>query len=165
MFAADARRTPAVRIDDTTTGGSMTSAPRVAATGGRTTAQWVSLVFGIGFLLVGVLGLVQGGMSMEADPNLAPKVLGMFAVNLLHNLVHLAFGAWGLAAARTHDASRSYCRIAGVIYLVLTVLGFVAPSGFGLVPLGGADTFLHLVLGLVLAGVGFTARDTRAATA
>jgi hypothetical protein len=143
----------------------MTSAPRVAATGGRTTAQWVSLVFGIGFLLVGVLGFVQGGMSMEADPNLAPKVLGMFAVNLLHNLVHLAFGAWGLAAARTHDASRAYCRIAGVIYLVLAVLGFVAPSGFGLVPLGGADPFLHLVLGGVLAGVGFTARDTRAATA
>jgi hypothetical protein len=48
----------------------MTGAPRVAAAGGRTTAQWVSLVFGIGFLLIAVLGFVQGGMSMEADPNL-----------------------------------------------------------------------------------------------
>jgi uncharacterized membrane protein YhaH (DUF805 family) len=142
----------------------MTGAPRVAAAGGRTTAQWVSLVVGIGFLLIAVLGFVQGGMSMEADPNLAPKVLGMFPVNLLHNVVHLAFGIWGLAAARAHDTSRAYCRIAGVIYLVLTVLGFVTPSGFGLVPLGGADPFLHLVLGAVLAGVGFTARETRPAT-
>ena len=140
----------------------MTSAPRMAATTGRTTAQWVSLVFGIGFLLVAVLGFVQGGMSMEADPSLAPKVLGLFPVNLLHNLVHLAFGAWGLAAARTHDASRAYCRIAGIIYLVLTALGYVSPNGFGLVPLGGADPLLHLVLGGVLTAVGFMARDTRA---
>ncbi len=139
----------------------MTSVPGAAATGGRTTAQLASLVFGVGFLLVAILGFVQGGMSMEADPALAPKVLGLFPVNLLHNLVHLAFGVWGLAAARTHDASRAYCRIAGVIYLVLTVLGFVAPNGFGLVPLGGADPFLHLVLGVALTAVGFTARDMR----
>jgi hypothetical protein len=144
----------------------MTSAPRMATTAGeRTTAQWVSLVFGVGFLLVAILGFVQGGMSMESDPNLAPKVLGMFPVNLLHNLVHLAFGIWGLAAWRTHDASRAYCRIAGVIYLVLAALGYVTPNGFGLVPLGGSDPLLHLVLGLVLAGVGFTARDTRASGA
>jgi hypothetical protein len=142
----------------------MTSAPRVATPGGRTTAQLASLVFGVGFLLIAILGFVQGGMSMEADPNLAPRVLGLFPVNVLHNVVHLAFGIWGLAAARTHDASRTYCRLAGVIYLVLTVLGFVAPNGFGLVPLGGADPFLHLVLGVALAAVGFTARDPRAST-
>ena len=137
----------------------MTSAPHTAAAGTRTTTQWVSLIFGIGFLLVAALGFVQGGMTMEADPSLAPKVLGIFPVNLLHNLVHLAFGVWGLAAARTHDASRAYCRISGVIYLVLTGLGFVAPTGFGFVPIGGADIWLHLVLGLVLAGVGFSAPE------
>ena len=141
----------------------MTSAPRIATTGERTTAQWVSLVFGIGFLLVAILGFVQGGMSMEADPAMAPKIFGLFPVNVLHNVVHLAFGVWGLAAARTHDASRAYCRTAGVIYLVLTCVGYVWPNGFGFVPLGGADILLHLVLGVVLAGVGFTARGPRAA--
>ena len=140
----------------------MTSAPRMAAREDRTTAQWVSLVFGIGFLLVAILGFVQAGMSMEADPALAPKVLGLFPVNLLHNVVHLAFGGGGLAASRTHDATRAYCRIAGIIYLVLAALGYVSPNGFGLVPLGGADPLLHLVLGGVLTAVGFTARDTRA---
>jgi hypothetical protein len=127
-------------------------------------AQGVALLAGIGFLLVGILGFVQGGMSMEADPNLAPKLLGMFPVNVLHNCVHLAFGIWGLAAARTHAAARAYCRIAGVIYLVLTALGYLSPNGFGLVPLGGADVLLHLVLGLVLAGVGFTAPAAAART-
>ncbi len=140
----------------------MTSAPRVATGSERTTVQWVALVFGLGFILVAILGFVASGTSMESDPALAPKVLGMFPVNLLHNCVHLAFGLWGLAAARTHDASRAYCRIAGVIYLVLTGLGYVSPNGLGLVPLGGADVLLHLVLGLVLAGVGFSAKDARA---
>ncbi len=140
----------------------MTSAPRVATGSERTTVQWVALVFGLGFILVAILGFVASGTSMESDPALAPKVLGMFPVNLLHNCVHLAFGLWGLAAARTHDAARAYGRIAGVIYLVLTALGYFSPNGFGLVPLGGADVLLHLVLGLVLAGVGFTAKERRA---
>jgi hypothetical protein len=161
MLAADQARGRRLRIDHLFTGGSMTSAPRMATTSPRTTVQWVSLVFGIGFVLVALLGFVQGGMSMEADPNLAPKILGLFPVNLLHNIVHLAFGVWGLAAARTYDASRAYARIAGVIYLVLTACGYFFPSGFGLVPLGGADVLLHLVLGLVLAGVGFTAKEMR----
>src|SRR5687767_2310270 len=112
----------------------MTSASRVSAPGRRTVAQGVSLLAGIGFVLVALLGFVQGGMSMEADPNLAPKLLGMFPVNLLHNCVHLALGVWGLAAARRHDAARTYCRIAGVLYLALTALGYVSPNGFGLVP-------------------------------
>jgi hypothetical protein len=135
----------------------MTSASRVSAPGRRTVAQGVSLLAGIGFVLVALLGFVQGGMSMEADPNLAPKLLGVFPVNLLHNCVHLALGVWGLAAARRHAAARTYCRIAGVLYLALTALGYVSPNGFGLVPLGGAAVLLHLALGLVLAGVGFTA--------
>jgi hypothetical protein len=150
MFAAGA-------IDHRTSGGVMTSVPRAVPAGRRTVAQGVALLAGVGFLLVGILGFVQGGMSMEADPNVAPKLLGLFPVNVLHNCVHLAFGIWGLAAARTHSAARAYCRIAGVIYLALTALGYVSPNGFGLVPLGGADVLLHLVLGVILAGVGFTA--------
>lgn len=119
----------------------------------------VAMVFGIVFLLIGVLGFVQGGTTMEADPARAPQLFGLFPVNLLHNVVHLAFGVWGLLAARRWDAARAYCRAAGVLYLVLALLGFVTPDGFGLVPLGGHDVWLHLVLGVVLAGTGFAARD------
>jgi hypothetical protein len=137
----------------------MTSAPRMATAPRRTVAQGVSLLAGVGFLLVAILGFMASGMSMEADPDRAPKILGMFPVNLLHNCVHLAFGIWGLAAARTPGAARTYCVVAGVIYLVLTALGYFVPNGFGLVPLGGADIPLHLVLGVLLAGVGFAAKD------
>jgi hypothetical protein len=121
-----------------------------------------SLVFGIVFLLIGLLGFFTTGMAMDADPATAPRLLGLFPVNALHNAVHVAFGIWGLLAARSWDAARTYCRVGGVAYIVLAVLGLVSPSGFGLVPLGGNDIWLHVVLGLALAGVGFTTRDAPA---
>lgn len=125
----------------------------------------VAMVFGVVFLLVGILGLVTpGGMQMGADP--APALLlGLFPVNLLHNVVHLAFGAWGLAAARSFAGAKNYAQIGGVIYLVLAVLGFVAPTTFGLIPIGGNDIWLHALLGIVLAGVGFTAKPATTASA
>jgi hypothetical protein len=126
-----------------------------------TTVQRVAQIFGIVFLLVALLGFFTSGTSMEADPARAPHLLGLFPVNLLHNFVHLAFGIWGLAASRSFGAATAYARIGGVIYLLLAILGFVAPSGFGLVPLGGHDIWLHAVLGITLAAVGFTSKDAR----
>lgn len=117
----------------------------------------VAMIFGVVFLLVGILGFtVPGGMAM-GDASAAPKLLGMFPVNVLHNVVHLLFGLWGLMAARSYSGAQSYCKIGGIIYLVLAVLGLVAPTTFGLIPIGGNDIWLHAVLGVVLAGVGFTA--------
>jgi hypothetical protein len=119
-----------------------------------------ALVFGIVFLLIGVLGFfTTGGMSMEADPATAPRLLGLFPINALHNAVHAGFGIWGLLAARGWSGATSYLRIGGVVYLVLAVLGVVSPSGFGLVPIGGNDIWLHVVLGAAMAGIGFTSHS------
>ena len=52
------------------------------------------------------------GLSMEADLSRAARIFGLFPVNLLHNLVHLAFGIWGVAA-RKFSSARTYCRAAG----------------------------------------------------
>ena len=126
----------------------------------KTLVQKAAMVFGIGFLLATAAGFLATGMgNMDPDPATAPRALGLFPVNVLHNIVHLVFGIWGLVASRSHGAARTYCRIAGVIYLVLFVLGFIAPTGFGLVPLGGTDPWLHLVLGVPLAYFGFAAKD------
>lgn len=126
----------------------------------KTLVQKVALVFGIVFLAATIAGFLVTGMSnMDPDPETAPRALAMFPVNVLHNIVHLIFGIWGLAASRSFAASRLFCRVAGVIYLVLVPVGFLFPTGFGLVPLGGTDAWLHLILGLPLAYFGFTARD------
>jgi hypothetical protein len=125
----------------------------------------VAMVFGAVFLLVGILGLIApGGMQMGADP--APAtVLGMFPVNLLHNIVHLLFGVWGLVASRSFAGAKTYATVGGVIYIVLACLAFVSPTTFGLIPIGGNDIWLHAALGIVLAVFGFTAKEAPAAPA
>lgn len=123
-----------------------------------TTLQKLAGVFGVIFVLLAVLGFIApGGMSMAMDPNTG-LLLGLFPVNLLHNVVHLLFGIWGFVASRAWSGSKSYFTIAGAIYLVLTCLGFLSPTGFGLVPLGGNDIWLHTVLAIAMLGIGLTAK-------
>lgn len=131
----------------------------------RSTAQKGALVFGIVFLLVGILGLLtENGMSMNADMETSGMLLGLFPVNLLHNLVHLAFGVWGLLAARSHDGARTFGKVGAVVYAVLVLLAFVDPTTFGLVPIGGNDIWLHAILAIGLAWIGFAGGTTRTAT-
>ena len=120
--------------------------------------QRIAQIFGIVFIVVAIAGFLASRGSMEADSELAPKMFGLFPVNLLHNLVHLAFGVWGLLAARSFAAARSYARIGGISYIALAALALVAPSTFGLIPIGGHDIWLHALLGIALAAAGFTAR-------
>jgi hypothetical protein len=112
--------------------------------------QRVAQIFGVVFLLVGVLGLVTTPLTMAGG-----LLLGFFPVNVLHNVIHLAFGVWGLMAGRSVAGAATYCKVTGVIYLVLTVLAFVTPTTFGLVPIGGHDIWLHAVIGVLLTSVGF----------
>lgn len=122
----------------------------------RTMAQRGAMLFGVVFLLVGIWGLfVPNGMTMMADMDMSGKILGLFPVNILHNLVHIAFGVWGLLAARSWAASRSYGRLGAVIYLVLALLAFVTPTTFGLIPIGGNDIWLHFLLAAGLAVIGW----------
>jgi hypothetical protein len=132
-----------------------------------TTLQKLAGVFGVVFILIAILGFLapNGGMAMQpTDPATAAKVLGIFPVNLLHNVVHLLFGIWGLAASRSWGGSKSYFTTSGAIYAVLTVVAFLSPTGFGLVPLGGADIGLHAVLAIAMLGLGLTAKPAAAVT-
>jgi hypothetical protein len=129
-----------------------------------TTLQKLAGVFGVVFILVAILGFIApGGLAMTIEPTTG-MVLGVFPVNLLHNIVHLAFGVWGLIASRSWSGSKTFFIGAGIIYAVLTVAGFLSPTGFGLVPLGGADIWLHAVLAVVMLAIGYTAKPAVPAT-
>ena len=83
--------------------------------------------------------------------------------------VHLLFGVLGIAASVT-GMGRLYNRAGGVIYLLLGVLGLIpalVPNGMllGLVMINPADNVLHLVIGAVLAYVGFAVQTRRSAVA
>jgi hypothetical protein len=105
-------------------------------------------VLGAVLLLVGIIGFVN-------DP-----VLGIFDVNGLHNAVHLLSGLIGVWAGVWGglSASRMYNRVFGVVYLLVAVLGFAGLVG-GLLENNAADTYLHLLIGLVSTGIGFWGKD------
>ena len=128
-----------------------------------TTLQKLAGVFGVIFIILAVLGFIApGGMAMTMDPTMG-MLLGVFPVNLLHNIVHLAFGVWGLIGSRTWSGSKNFFTVGGVIYVVLTLVGFLSPMGFGMVPLGSADIWLHCVLAIAMLGIGLTAKPVATA--
>jgi hypothetical protein len=130
------------------------------------TLRSFSILYGVVFLLAGAAGFLPGlspehvhpGLTVTAGSRLA---LGLFPVNVLHNLVHLAFGVWGIVAARTIGAARLYAQGVAIIYAVLMVLGLVpgASALFGLVPLYGNDIWLHALLAIVAGYFGFVHRE------
>ncbi len=90
------------------------------------------------------------------------NLLGLFPINLLHNVVHIVFGLWGLAASRSLGGSIGYARAVAIIYAVLAVMGLIEGlnTTFGLVPLYGNDVWLHAALALVAAYFGWVHRNT-----
>jgi hypothetical protein len=122
-------------------------------------------VWGILFLIIGAAGFVPGLTMMDHDhPDVTMDAglgleLGLFPVNILHNVVHLLFGVWGLLAARSLGAARGYARSVAVIYAVFAVMGLISAARlwttFGLVPLYGHDVWLHALLAAVAAYFGF----------
>ncbi len=133
----------------------------------NTTVQKLAAVFGVVFIIIAIVGFIApGGMAMQpTDPATAAKVFGMFPVNLAHNIVHLLFGIWGLAASRSWAGSKQFFIVVGVLYALLTIVGFLSPTGYGFVPLGASDIGLHCVLAIVMLAIGFTAKPVASATA
>ena len=122
-------------------------------------------VVGATFLLVGILGFVPG-VTQDFDTiqfaghESNAKLLGIFQVSVLDNLVHLAFGVAGLALARKASTAVTYLVAGGAIYLVLFVYGIATDhsSEGNFVPLNAADDVLHLVLGLAMIALGLVGR-------
>jgi hypothetical protein len=121
----------------------------------RSSVQSAALLVGIVFLLVGILGFVPGITTNYSDLQFAghgsdAKLLGLFEVSVLHNIVHLLFGLAGLALARTAEGARTFLVGGGIVYLVLFVYGLIwhNNSGANWIPVNSADNVLHLALGV-----------------
>jgi hypothetical protein len=126
-----------------------------------------ALIFGIVFLVVGAGGFIPAMVSPHNHPDvMVTKGLGLelslFPVNVLHNIVHLLFGGWGLLASRSEAGSRSYGKAVAIVYALLTVMGFIPAmrlhTTFGLIPLYGNDIWLHALLAIVAGYFGFVHR-------
>jgi hypothetical protein len=126
-----------------------------------------ALVFGIIYVLVGILGFIPALLTHPAEaPELSVEsghgyLLGLFPVNILHNIVHILIGVWGVLSSRSVGGARLFAQGLAVIYGLLTILGLIPLTNttFGLIPIHGHDVWLHALSALIAAYFGFVARE------
>ena len=119
----------------------------------RSQIQLGAAAFGVVFLLVGVAGFIPGITSSYMHLGMAgressAKLLGIFQVSVLHNVVHLLYGVAGLLLSSTPMRAKNYLFYGGIVYAVLFFYGIVttygSPANF--VPFNAADNALHFAL-------------------
>jgi len=119
-----------------------------------------AILFGVVFLLIGILGYVPAATPANG------MLLRIFHVNTAHNIVHLASGVvfllCGIAGA---GPSQTFFKIFGIIYGLVAVLGFYYGDNalLGIVANNTADTWLYVVLAVVMLFLGFGASGSKAA--
>ena len=119
-------------------------------------AKTAAIVLGAVFILVGILGFI---------PNPLVSPTGLFAVNTMHNLVHILSGAVLLGGAFSPLGASLGLKIIGVVYGLVAVLGVILHHDMllGLVRVNGADHALHFVLAVVILAAGFMLPDAKRA--
>ncbi len=114
-------------------------------------AKKLAIVFGIVFVIVGLLGFIT-------NPVVGAE--GYFVTDAIHNVVHLLVGVVLLiAAGKGAKASSMALKIFGAVYLVLFLNGLIDSTKLlGFITQNDKDTWLHLVLGVVLLAAGFASK-------
>ena len=108
----------------------------------------LALVIGAAYVLVGVLGFFVTGFDGFAAANESEKLLGIFQLNPLHNVVHLLIGFGGLALWRQRETAKAYgaALVAGYGATFLYGLAVAGQeTGANFLSLNAADNGLHLV--------------------
>src|SRR5690349_17866564 len=108
----------------------------------------IAFIFGIIFLVVGVLGFVPG-ITQDG------MLLNLFMVNTAHNIVHILTGLAALLAASRQDYSRLFFQVLGFLYGLVTILGFALNGDLFIMQVNTADNILHLVIAVVSLYLGF----------
>lgn len=126
-----------------------------------------AMIIGVIYVIVGIAGFIPALLQpMEADApplavnTLGGRLLGLFPVNILHTIVHLLIGIWGVLAARSLGGATAFARSLAVLYGLLTIMGLIPGLNnvFGLIPLHSHDVWLHAATALIAAYFGFSSR-------
>ena len=129
----------------------------------RSPAQVYALVIGLTLVVAGIAGFFYSASFSSGDGTERDAVLGILDVNGWHNVVHIASGAIGLSVVGSYRGARAYALGLGVVYLLATLLGFIAGDGdeiLNLVPVNTEDNLLHLLIGLAGVGAGLATPAT-----
>lgn len=141
--------------------------PRV----GLLAVQGAAVFVAAAFLILAIAGFIPG-LTTGLDrlhwfgPQSQAVLFGVFAVSVLHNLLHLASGVAGLLLATTFARARAYLIAGGLLYLGLWIYGLLIDlSGpRNMLPLNDADNWLNFSVGLVMVLLGITLAGSRVPT-
>lgn len=135
--------------------------PTETRTLGSSPLRVAALVLGVVFLVVGILGFIPGittdyDTMQFAGHESEAKLLGVFQVSILHNIVHLLFGVLGVLMSRTAALARVFLIGGGLVYAVLWLYGLIVneTSDANFVPFNDADDWLHLGLAVAMILLG-----------
>ncbi len=126
-------------------------------------AKTASLLIGVVFIAVGLLGFVDNPIIGDSDN-------AIFHADTLHNLVHIISGSLLVLVALAAPASASMVLIVfGVVYAIIGIVGFLSIGSegmgkvLGFLHVNGADNFLHVALGVIIFISGVASRKVRSA--
>lgn len=130
------------------------------------TRYW-ALAIGVIYVVVGIAGFIP---ALYSAPPATPHVdvtanygllLGLFPVNVLHDLFHILVGVAGIAVFRSERASRDYSRALFLIYGLLAIMGFIpqANTVFGLIPIYDNDVWLDTATAIMSSYFGWVAGE------
>lgn len=127
----------------------------------------VGVIFGAVYVLIGILGFtVTSGVGFFATSG--GLLLGIFQVNVFHNVAHILIGAALLIAGLSNvRAARTVNSVVGAAYLVLGLAGlFLVGTALNILAINVADNVLHFASAALLLAVGLGAdRGQRTVTA
>ena len=125
-------------------------ASRTPAGTTRSPAQLYALIFGAVLTVAGIIGFFYNS-EFTSDKSVRDAVLGILDVNGWHNVVHIATGVLGLAAAASYASARGYALGLGAVYIVVAIWGFIIGDGdsiLSIIPVNTEDNILHLLIGV-----------------
>ena len=123
----------------------------------RSPAQLYALIFGAVLTVAGIVGFFYNS-DFTSDKSVRDAVFGILDVNGWHNVVHIATGVLGLAAASSYAYSRTYAFGLGAVYILVAIWGFIIGDGdsiLSIVPVNTEDNVLHLLIGVAGFAAGF----------
>lgn len=111
----------------------------------RAPYQWLALIIGAIYLLIGIIGFFITGFDNFTEHNHDQTLLG-FAINPLHNIVHVVIGLLGVLLWRTRPGARVFGWILAIGYGATSIYGLIVVDNpdANFLNINGADNVLHI---------------------
>jgi len=122
----------------------------------------IAYLFGVVLLLSGIMGFIP--FLTTGDDDGVRRLLGIFEVDTVHNLVHIATGIVAMLSAKSDRLARIFFITFGLVYTLITLIGFAGDPDakvLGFLHVNQADNFLHLGIAAVSLAAGLLLPDRK----